>query len=279
MPFASIESLRDAIQELLFFSRNLHSAEAAESASTALQTIKAADIAPPGHPKETWLHQFKVDAFKLYCHITTGQLPPDELQNLLMTMKARQDELWAMSSAPGNDTSEQQSVADAFMQMAINEARKCKGEDGRAHPKVGAVVVRDGIVLAAAHRGELGKGDHAEYTALEKKLREETVAGATVFTTLEPCTTRNHPKIPCANRLVERRVKRVVIGMLDPNPEICGKGIRLLREHNIEIELFPAGLMAVLEELNREFTRAHLEAVPKAGFLVKARHGKETIYH
>jgi pyrimidine deaminase RibD-like protein len=143
-----------------------------------------------------------------------------------------------------------------FMQMAIDEARQSVGEDGRAHPKVGAVIVKDGTVLASAHRGELGQGEHAEYTALERKLAAETVAGATVYATLEPCTTRNHPKVPCAHRLIERRVKRVVFGMLDPNPEICGKGERFLRDHGIVVDRFPDELIIQLEELNRDFTRA-----------------------
>lgn len=151
-----------------------------------------------------------------------------------------------------------------YMLLAIEEARKSVGEDERAHPKVGAVVVKDGKVLASAHRGEEAKGDHAEYTALEKKLPDDVVAGATVYTTLEPCTTRNHPKVPCAKRLIERKVKRVVIGMLDPNPDICGKGQRLLRDHNVETDFFPADLMAILEELNRDFTRAQTQAAPAA---------------
>ena len=146
-----------------------------------------------------------------------------------------------------------------FMEMAIEEARRSVGEDGRAHPKVGAVVVKDGKVLAAAHRGELGKGDHAEYTALEKKLADGSVVGATVYTTLEPCTTRNHPKVPCASRLIERKVNRVVIGMLDPNPAICGKGERRLREHGIVVDRFPHDLIVQLEELNRDFTRAQAQ--------------------
>ena len=135
--------------------------------------------------------------------------------------------------------------------MAIDASRKCKGEDGRAHPKVGAVVVKDGKVLAVSYRGELSDGEHAEFTALERRLGEAVLAGATIYTTLEPCTTRNHPKIPCAERLIERKVGRVVIGMLDPNPDITGKGQRRLREARIQTDLFPADLMAEVEELNR----------------------------
>jgi pyrimidine deaminase RibD-like protein len=141
------------------------------------------------------------------------------------------------------------------MELAIHEARRSVAEEGRVNPKVGAVVVKGGSVLATAHRGEMGRGEHAEFTALEKKLNDETLVGTTVYTTLEPCTTRNHPKVACARRLIERRVARVLVGMLDPNPSICGKGERLLRDHGIEVDRFPDDLIVRLEELNRDFTR------------------------
>jgi len=142
-----------------------------------------------------------------------------------------------------------------FARLAIEEARKSVAEnDSRPHPLVGAVVVKDGKVLSTAHRGEQ-PGNHAEYVALEKKLSDEAVAGATVYATLEPCTTRNHPKIPCTDRLIERRIKRVVIGMLDPDERIRGKGQRKLTNAGIETVLFPHDLAMEVEELNREFTR------------------------
>ena len=143
-----------------------------------------------------------------------------------------------------------------YMTMAIDEARKCQAEDDRARPLVGAVVVKDGKLIATAFRGELNRGEHAEYTALEGKAADVQLAGATVYTTLEPCTTRNAPKVACAERLIERRVARVVIGMLDPNPIISGKGQRRLRDANIRTDLFPPDLMAQVEELNRGFARA-----------------------
>ena len=141
-----------------------------------------------------------------------------------------------------------------FALMAIAEARKSIPEDGKPRPKVGAVVVKDGKVLATAHRGE-AKGNHAEYIALEKKLPDAAVAGATVYTTLEPCTTRNPPKVPCVERIVARKIRRVVIGMLDPDPRITGRGQRSLRNANIITDFFPHDLMAEVEDLNREFTK------------------------
>jgi pyrimidine deaminase RibD-like protein len=144
-----------------------------------------------------------------------------------------------------------------FMQLALGEARKSNAEDERIHPKVGAVVVKDNHMLATAFRGEPPHtGDHAEFIALEKKLPDEALVGATVYTTLEPCTTRNHPNVPCAEWLINRKVSRVVIGMLDPNQSITGKGVRRLRDANLVTDFFPSSLMAEAEEMNRHFTRS-----------------------
>ena len=142
-----------------------------------------------------------------------------------------------------------------YLNVALAQARLCTGKDDGTKPLVGAVVVKNGKVLAVAYRGEQEKGEHAEFTALEKKLKDVDISGSTVYTTLEPCTTRNHPKLPCAQRLIERRVSKVVIGMLDPNPNILGRGVMQLREAGISVELFPNSTMESIEELNRNFTR------------------------
>jgi pyrimidine deaminase RibD-like protein len=151
-----------------------------------------------------------------------------------------------------------------FALLAIEEALKSVPEDGRPHPKVGAVVVKNGEVLSKAHRGENLKS-HAEFIALEDKLSDGLVAGSTVYTTLEPCTTRNHPKIPCAQRLIDRKVARVVIGMPDPNPDIRGRGDQVLSDAGIEVQLFPRDLRAQVEDMNREFIRAQKQRQTSGG--------------
>lgn len=141
------------------------------------------------------------------------------------------------------------------MKLAIIEARKCRSTD-KQDPLVGAVVVdKQEEIMGTAYRGELKEGEHAEYTLLERKLHTQTLAGATVYTTLEPCTKRGEGKLPCAERLIDRKVARVVIGMLDPNREISGDGVRKLQAAGIKIEYFDDDLWAEVEEINRDFRR------------------------
>lgn len=152
----------------------------------------------------------------------------------------------------------------ASMLLAIELARKCQRENpAKASPKVGAVAVRDGVLLGHAYRGELAPGEHAEFTLLERKLPNEILAGATLYTTLEPCTVRTHPKIACADRMIERRIAKVVIGTLDPNPLILGTGELRLRDAGIQIARFESDLMSVIEELNRDFTRQHRPGIAR----------------
>jgi len=155
-----------------------------------------------------------------------------------------------------------------LMRRAINLSRNCISEKGKISPAVGAVVARVGAIIAEAYRGEMAPSEHAEYTALERKLAAEDLAGSTVYTTLEPCTTRNHPKLPCADRLLERKIAEVVVGMLDPDPRIYSKGCERLRALGVNVRYFPKDLRDAVEELNRAFIQ-QFRASPKSSGTVR----------
>ncbi len=151
-----------------------------------------------------------------------------------------------------------ESADTQFMRLALEQAKKCVAEE-RADPppKVGAVLVKDGKVLGEAFRGELGSGEHAEFSLLGKKLKDAALAGATLYVTLEPCTARNPPKSPCAQHIIDRKIARVVIGALDPNRDILGTGIIALQEAGIEVALPKKQQADEAAELNREFIHFH----------------------
>ena len=136
---------------------------------------------------------------------------------------------------------------------AIVAAGACISEDSDLRPKVGAALALHGALLDTAYRGELGAGEHAEYTLLQRKLIDYDLRGSTLYTTLEPCTTRNHPKRPCATWVIDRGIVRVVIGMLDPNPVVYERGVSMLRAAGILVDFFPAERRRQLLEMNRPF--------------------------
>ena len=157
----------------------------------------------------------------------------------------------------GNVTSTNLTTEREVMRLAVELAARCVSEEGKVSPQVAAIVVRDGMVLAAAYRGELKDGEHAEFTLLERKLPGVDLSGATLYSTLEPCTHRNHPKVSCTDRVIARKLKRVVIGTLDPNQTIRGLGELRLQDAGIEITRFHHDFVLELRELNKEFNAQH----------------------
>jgi diaminohydroxyphosphoribosylaminopyrimidine deaminase/5-amino-6-(5-phosphoribosylamino)uracil reductase len=155
-----------------------------------------------------------------------------------------------------------------FMKRAVTLGRQSVFEPRRAGhavaPRVGAVLVRANEVLAESYRGATGGGDHAEYGLL-RDLDGEDLAGTTLYTTLEPCTRRNHPKVPCAQRIIECGLTTVVIGMYDPNPEVYRVGWRKLRDAGIRLFDFTPALRAEVETDNAAFIAQFRSAVGERG--------------
>jgi len=114
------------------------------------------------------------------------------------------------------------------------------------NPRVGCVLVRDGQVIGEGYHVRAGEG-HAEVNAL---AQAGDARGATAYVTLEPCSHYGRTP-PCAKGLVDAGVTRVVAAMVDPNPEVAGRGLQILRDAGIAAE---SGLLeAQARELNPGF--------------------------
>jgi len=135
-----------------------------------------------------------------------------------------------------------------MMRMALALARRGVGKTA-PNPAVGCVIVRDGAVVGRGWHKKAGT-PHAEVHALNEA--GESAAGSDVYVTLEPCAHFGKTP-PCAKALVEARVARVFVAMVDPNPLVAGAGIAILRKAGIEVEV------GLLEESCRELNRPFIK--------------------
>jgi diaminohydroxyphosphoribosylaminopyrimidine deaminase/5-amino-6-(5-phosphoribosylamino)uracil reductase len=116
------------------------------------------------------------------------------------------------------------------MRRAIELAQEGVGYTS-PNPLVGAVIVKNGRIIGEGYHKLYG-GPHAEINAFKNAI--EDVEGATMYVTLEPCS--HYGKTPpCANTIVEKKISKVVIGMMDPNPIVAGRGIKILEKNGIEV--------------------------------------------
>jgi diaminohydroxyphosphoribosylaminopyrimidine deaminase / 5-amino-6-(5-phosphoribosylamino)uracil reductase len=146
----------------------------------------------------------------------------------------------------------------AMMSRAIQLAEQGRYTT-RPNPCVGCVIVKDGIKLAEGYHQKAGLG-HAEVNALAAlKSAKLSAIGATAYVTLEPCSHFGRTP-PCARTLVESGVAKVVVAITDPNPQVAGKGIAMLRDAGIEVEV---GLLeAPAHELNLGFMKRMRTGLP-----------------
>lgn len=143
------------------------------------------------------------------------------------------------------------------MSRAIQLAKMAKGKTN-PNPLVGSVIVHDDKVIGEGFHEKFGE-PHAEVNAVNSVINPELLSASTIYVTLEPCSHFGKTP-PCANLLIDKRFKRVVIGTMDPNPAVSGKGIELLRQAGIKVEL------GILEEdcnrLNSGFMTFHRKKRP-----------------
>ena len=138
----------------------------------------------------------------------------------------------------------------AFMEMALDLAEKGRGFTS-PNPMVGAVVVKDGIVVGSGYHEAVGKA-HAEVNAIKDagNLAKE----ATLFVTLEPCN--HHGRTPpCTDKIKDAGISRVVVAMKDPNPDVKGSGIDYFKKRGIDIS---SGLY---EDIAKRLNEAYIKYV------------------
>ena len=116
-----------------------------------------------------------------------------------------------------------------FMALAIGLAKQGLGKT-KPNPSVGAVVIKNGMVLGGGFHMKAGQ-EHAEVLALNEAGPD--AKGATLYVTLEHCA--HHGKTPpCVDLIISSGIKRVVVASLDPNTQVNGKGLDVLRKNGIE---------------------------------------------
>lgn len=122
-----------------------------------------------------------------------------------------------------------------MMQLAYQAAQQADPAATWENPRVGAVIVKDGAVIATGYHHQFGH-HHAEVAAMNQVEHPADLVGTTMYVTLEPCA--HVGKVgACADALVAAKLGRVVIGQGDPNPYVSGRGVAKLQQAGIAVTL------------------------------------------
>ena len=144
-----------------------------------------------------------------------------------------------------------------YMQIAIKAMKDSKDELNKdtPSPRVGAVLVFADGTYETASRGEFREGDHAEYTLVDKKYRTKDLSECWLFATLEPCgpKARKFPKLCCAERIGNARIKKVWYGVQELNSKAKGGKNLLEEEFKVEVLPFDSDLHREIIEYNKDF--------------------------
>jgi len=167
------------------------------------------------------------------------------------------------------------------MKRALDLAQNGQGSVS-PNPLVGSVIVHDHQIIGEGWHQKFGKA-HAEVNAIHSVKNTELLSESTLYVNLEPCA--HYGKTPpCANLIVDHKIKRVVIANIDPNPKVAGKGIKILKDAGIEV------IEGIMEKdafhLNRRFFTSILEKRPyiilkwaetKDGFIARKNYDSKWI--
>lgn len=144
---------------------------------------------------------------------------------------------------------------ESYIQLTLELAKRGIGKVS-PNPLVGCVITRNDKIIGAGFHAKYGE-EHAEINAINSS--QESLEGATLYVNLEPCSHYGNTP-PCVDRIINEKIKRVVIGTLDINPVVNGKGIKKLKSAGIEVK---AGVLEKeCEELNKFFFKYIAKKLP-----------------
>ncbi len=135
---------------------------------------------------------------------------------------------------------------DQFMTRCLELAKNGLGSV-YPNPMVGSVIVHKGLIIGEGWHQRAG-GPHAEVRAIDSVRKKELLAEATLYVNLEPCSHYGRTP-PCADLIVTNGIKKVVIGSVDSNEKVGGKGVKRLRENGVEV------ISSVMEKQSRELNK------------------------
>jgi diaminohydroxyphosphoribosylaminopyrimidine deaminase/5-amino-6-(5-phosphoribosylamino)uracil reductase len=144
---------------------------------------------------------------------------------------------------------------EKYMKRALELAKKGWGRTN-PNPLVGAVIVKNGVIVGEGAHEKIGSY-HAEVNALNRA--GDKAKGAEIYVTLEPCSHYGRTP-PCAKALIEAGVSKVIVAMTDPNPKVSGRGLNMLKEAGIDVDV---GIMEKeAKELNEIFIKYITRKLP-----------------
>jgi diaminohydroxyphosphoribosylaminopyrimidine deaminase / 5-amino-6-(5-phosphoribosylamino)uracil reductase len=146
---------------------------------------------------------------------------------------------------------------EQYMQRALQLAAQA-GVNAAPNPMVGAVIVLNDQIIGEGYHEKCGEA-HAEVNAVNSVLDKSLLKKATIYVTLEPCAHFGKTP-PCSNLLVAHQFKKVIIATVDPFAKVAGKGIELLKNAGIDVEV--GCLETEARELNKRFLTFHQNQRP-----------------
>ncbi|MFC1708522.1 bifunctional diaminohydroxyphosphoribosylaminopyrimidine deaminase/5-amino-6-(5-phosphoribosylamino)uracil reductase RibD [Candidatus Omnitrophota bacterium] len=145
--------------------------------------------------------------------------------------------------------------ADRYMELALDLSLRAEGLTS-PNPLVGAVVVKNNKVISVGFHKRTGLA-HAEVVALEKAGKR--AKGSTLYVTLEPCSSFGRTP-PCTETIIKSGIKKTIVGMRDPNPKHCGRGMGILKKCGIKVA---SGMLGNrVRDINQPFIKYITKNVP-----------------